>query len=59
MESFFSTVKSELGERFASNGEAKVQLFDDIEVFYNQRLRHSSARRMSPAAFERKMTHAA
>ena len=35
------------------------QLFDDIEVFYNQRPRHSSAGRMSPAAFERRMTHAA
>lgn len=28
MESFFSTVKSEVGERFDSNGEAKMQLFD-------------------------------
>ena len=59
MESFFSTVKSEVGERFGSNGEAKMQLFDYIEVFYNQRRRHSSVGRMSPAAFERKMTHAA
>jgi len=24
---FFSTVKSELGERFESNGEAKIKLF--------------------------------
>jgi putative transposase len=59
MESFFSTVKSELGERFESHGEAKMQLFDYIEVFYNQRRRHSSAGRMSPAAFERKVTQAA
>jgi len=58
-ESFFSTVKSELGERFDSHGEAKMQLFDYIEVFYNQKRRHSAAGRMSPAAFERKMTHAA
>ena len=34
---FFSTVKSELGERFDSHGDAKMQLFDYIEVFYNQR----------------------
>jgi transposase InsO family protein len=54
MESFFSTVKSELGERFDSNGEAKMQSFDYIEVFYNQRPRHSSVGRMSPAAFERR-----
>ena len=33
MESFFSTVKSELREHFESNGEAKMELFDDIEVF--------------------------
>jgi putative transposase len=59
VESFFSTVKSELGERFASHGDAKMALFDYIEVFYNQKRRHSSAGRMSPAAFERKMTHAA
>jgi transposase InsO family protein len=59
MESFFSTVKSELGERFDSNGEAKMQLFDYLEVFYNQRRRHSSVGRMSPAAFERKVTQAA
>jgi transposase InsO family protein len=54
VESFFSTVKSELGERFASHGEAKMALFDYIEVFYNQKRRHSSAGRMSPAAFERR-----
>jgi transposase InsO family protein len=30
MESFFSTVKSELGEHFASHGEAKAELFDYV-----------------------------
>ena len=54
MESFFSTVKSELGERFDSNGEAKMALFDYIEVFYNQRRRHSTLGQISPAAFERR-----
>ena len=53
MESFFSTVKFELGERFASCGEAKIQLFDYIEVFYNQRRRHSTLGQISPAAYER------
>jgi hypothetical protein len=42
MESWFSTLKSELGERFKSYGIAKEQLFDYIEVFYNQQRRHSS-----------------
>ena len=45
MESFFSTVKSELREHFDSNGEAKMELFDYIEAFYNQRRRHSSSAR--------------
>ena len=53
MESFFSTVKSELGERFDNCGEAKMELFDFIEVFYNQRRRHSTLGQISPAAFER------
>jgi len=60
MESFFSTVKSELGDQFASNGDAKMELFDYIEVFYNQRRRHSTLGQISPAAFERRaMTQAA
>ncbi len=54
MESFFSTVKSELREHFESNGEAKMELFDYIEVFYNQRRRHSTLGQISPAAFERR-----
>ena len=54
MESFFSTVKSELADRFASFGEAKMELFDYIEVFYNQRRRHSTLGQISPAAFERR-----
>jgi len=53
MESFFSTVKSELGEHFDSHGEAKMELFDYIEVFYNQKRRHSTLGQISPAAFER------
>jgi len=54
MESFFSTVKTELGERFESYGIAKEQMFDYIEVFYNQRRRHSTLGQISPAAFERR-----
>jgi transposase InsO family protein len=59
VEAFFSTLKGEEGEWFASHGDAKMQLFDYIEVFYNQRRRHSSAGRMSPAAYERRLTQAA
>jgi putative transposase len=53
MESWFSTLKSELGERFDTYGRAKEQLFDYIEVFYNQQRRHSALAYMSPAEHER------
>src|SRR5262245_44578974 len=53
MEAFFSTLKTELADRFESCGEAKMQLFDYIEVFYNQRRRHSTIGYVSPAQFER------
>jgi len=52
MESFFSTVKSELREHFDSCGEAKMELFEYIEVFYNQRRRHSTIGYVSPAVYE-------
>ena len=53
MESWFSTVKFELGETFESIGRAKDLLFDYIEVFYNQRRRHSTLDYVSPARYER------
>lgn len=59
MESFFSTVKHELGDRFDSHGLAKMALFDYIEVFYNQRRRHSTLGQISPAAYERRLVAAA
>jgi putative transposase len=52
MESFFSSAKSETADRFASFGEAKMELFDYIEVFYNQRRRHSTLGQRSPGEFE-------
>ncbi len=53
MESWNSTLKSELGEHFESPADAKPKLFDYIEVFYNQTRIHSSINYMSPAEFER------
>jgi putative transposase len=53
MESWFSTVKFELGETFESIRRAKDQLFDYVEVFYNQQRRHSSIGYASPAQHER------
>jgi putative transposase len=54
MESWFSTVKLELGDTFESIRKAKDQLFDYIEVFYNQRRRHSSIGYVSPATHEQR-----
>ena len=54
MESWFSTLKFELGERFDSAADAKHQLFDYIEVFYNQKRRHSSVGNVAPAEAERR-----
>jgi putative transposase len=52
-ESWFSTLKAELGERFDSYASAKENLFDYIEVFYNQQRRHSSLDYVSPAEYEK------
>jgi transposase InsO family protein len=57
MEAFFSSLKSELADKFDSCGEAKMELFDYIEVFYNQRRRHSTIGYLSPAAFERQASN--
>jgi transposase InsO family protein len=54
IESFFATVKKEEAERFPSYNDAKMALVDYIEVFYNQRRRHSTLGQISPAAYERR-----
>ena len=41
-------------ERRPKGGEAKMELFDFIEVFDNQRRRHSTLGQISPAEFERR-----
>jgi putative transposase len=56
MESWFSTLKFELGETFESIHRGKNQLFDYIEVFYNQHRRHSSIDYATPAQYERQAT---
>lgn len=59
MESWNSTLKSELKEHFGSHAAAKAELFDYIEVFYNQQRRHSSLGYLSPAQYERVSRNAA
>jgi putative transposase len=61
MESWFSTMTFELGDRFETHAEAKTNLFDCMEAFYNQERRHPTLRYLSPAQLERaaRMEHAA
>ncbi|PCH63716.1 MAG: IS3 family transposase [SAR86 cluster bacterium] len=55
-ESFFGKLKTELvnHEDYRSRVEAKQSLFEYIEVFYNQRRRHSYLGYVSPAEYERR-----
>jgi putative transposase len=55
MESFFSSLKTERTSRrnYASRDEARADVFDYIERFYNQQRRHSTLGYVSPAEFER------
>lgn len=54
MESFFSTLKSELihHRRYATRAEARADIFEFIEVFYNRLRRHSALAYQSPVMFE-------
>jgi putative transposase len=52
VESFFGTLKVELGETFDTRELARHALFDYIEVFYNRARRHSSLGYVSPAKYE-------
>src|SRR2546422_9918858 len=53
-ESFFSTLKNELvhDRTFQTRDEARSQVFEFIEVFYNRQRLHQTLGYVSPAAFE-------
>jgi len=51
-ESFFATLKRELGENFKDLTDAQRQLFDYIESFYNGERSHSTLGYASPIEFE-------
>ena len=55
MESFFASLKTELVHeaRFATRAEARAELFEYLEVFYNRIRRHSSLGYRSPDEYER------
>jgi len=56
IESFFGTLKAELCDRkkFKSRQEAKTEIFEYMEVFYNRQRLHSSLGYVSPVTFEKR-----
>jgi len=54
VESFFKTLKQELQNdaRFVSREEARTQLFEFIEIFYNRKRIHSTLGYQSPTQYE-------
>ena len=57
MESFFSSLKTErtAGKTYRTRDEARADVFDYIERFYNAIRRHSTIGYLSPVEFERKV----
>jgi putative transposase len=54
MESFFSSLKTERTARmtYRTRNEAKADMFDYVERFYNPKRRHSTIGYLSPMDFE-------
>ena len=57
VESFFSTLKTERcnRRRYATRDQARADIFDYIERFYNPKRRHSTNGNLSPIKFEEAM----
>lgn len=56
VESFFATLKKELIHQrsYGSREEARLEVFEFIEVYYNRQRRHSTLGYLSPSEFEEK-----
>jgi putative transposase len=56
MESFFSSLKTERtgNKKYRTRDQAKADVFDYIERFYNSKRRHSTIGYLSPMEFERR-----
>lgn len=52
VESFFATLKAELGDTFSTRKAARAALFDYIEIFYNRQRRHTSIGGVCPVDAE-------
>jgi putative transposase len=59
MESFFSTLKSELVNRetFESEAEARRRIYEYIKVYYNRQRRHSTLNYQTPAEYANAAIH--
>ena len=55
LESFFGTLKTELvhGERYRTRLEARLSIFEYVEMLYNRQRRHSALGYRSPEQYER------
>ncbi|MBC7390170.1 MAG: IS3 family transposase, partial [Opitutaceae bacterium] len=56
-ESFFKTLKTEMvyHRKFETRAQAKLEIFDYIEVWYNRKRRHSALDYMTPVQAEKEM----
>ena len=54
VESFFSNLKKERirNKIYPTRSDARSDVFENIEIFYNQKRRHGHLNLVSPAAFE-------
>lgn len=59
MESFFSTLKSELVNRaeFQTEQKPRQRLYEYIEVYYNRQRRHSTLNCLTPAKYASVAAH--
>ena len=57
MESFFHSLKIEQteGKSYATREEARADVFEYIESYYNRKRRHSALNYLSPCDFEARM----
>jgi transposase InsO family protein len=57
MESFFSTLKRELvhDERYRTREDARLSIFEYLEVFYNRTRKHSAFGYKSPEQYEKSL----
>jgi len=57
-ESFFQLLKRERIRRhiYATRDQARAEIFDYIEMFYNRRRRHGFNEMLSPVEYEKRFT---